>query len=224
MVDVEEVQKARKRIGSRVRRTPVLELPPMALPGLLAKVFLKLECLQETGSFKLRGAMNLTLAKKVPEAGLTAASGGNHGVAVAAVARSLGKRARIFVPRVSPKAKVARIQACGAEVEVSGANYAEARAKALAYAQETGALDVPAFDHPLVVAGQGTAALELAEEVQFDTLLASVGGGGLLAGCALALSKLGTKIRRGGDRRMRRLPGGARERGARRRRGLGAGD
>ncbi len=195
MIELREIAEARRRIAGYVRRTPVLALEAGALRGLDVPVALKLECLQRTGSFKLRGAMNrLLCADVVPAAGVVAASGGNHGAAVAAAAQALGFAARIFVPRSSPEAKVSRIRGYRAEVVVGGATYAEARAAAEACAGETGALDIPAFDHPLVVAGQGTAALELAEEAAIDTLLVAVGGGGLAAGCAAALLPRGARV------------------------------
>ncbi len=194
MIDATEVAEARRRIAPHVRRTPLLALEPAGLPGLASPVVLKLELLQRTGSFKLRGAMNRILCADVPPAGIVAASGGNHGAAVAAAAQALGFGARIFGPRSSPAAKVARIRGYGAEVTVGGATYAEARAAAEAWARESGALDVPAFDHPLVVAGQGTAALELLEDAAVDTLLVAVGGGGLAAGCAAALLPRGGRV------------------------------
>ena len=194
MIDAQEIAGARQRIAPHVRRTPVLALASGALPGLAFPVALKLEHTQRTGSFKLRGAMNRILCAEVPAAGVVAASGGNHGAAVAAAAQALGFAARIFVPRTSPDAKVSRIRGYGAEVVVGGSTYAEARAAAEACARETGALDVPAFDHPLVVAGQGTAALELAEDAGVDTLLVAVGGGGLAAGCAAALLPRGARV------------------------------
>jgi len=194
MIDSNDIAGARRRIAPYVRRTPVLALEAGGLPGLAVPVTLKLELLQRTGSFKLRGAMNRILCAEVPAAGIVAASGGNHGAAVAAAAQVLGFPARIFVPRSSPEAKVARIRGYGAEVIVGGATYAEARAAAEACAGETGALDVPAFDHPLVVAGQGTAALELLEDAAVDTLLVAVGGGGLAAGCAATLRPRGARV------------------------------
>ncbi len=194
MIDSNDIAGARRRIAPHVRRTPVLALEAGGLPGLAVPVTLKLELLQRTGSFKLRGAMNRILCAQVPAAGIVAASGGNHGAAVAAAAQVLGFPARIFVPRSSPEAKVARIRGYGAEVIVVGATYAEARAAAEACAGETGALDVPAFDHPLVVAGQGTAALELLEDAAVDTLLVAVGGGGLAAGCAATLRPRGARV------------------------------
>jgi threonine dehydratase len=194
MVDAKGIAEAHRRIAPHVRRTPVLRLGPGDLPGLEVEVALKLECLQRTGSFKVRGAFHRILGAEVPAAGVVAASGGNHGAAVAAAARELGLPARIFVPRTSPAAKVARIRGYGAEVVVGGASYADARAAAEAHGRETGALDVPAFDDPLVVAGQGTAAWELGEDAAFDTLLVAVGGGGLAAGCAAALFPRGVRV------------------------------
>jgi threonine dehydratase len=186
MIGSAEVEEAQRRIAGRVRRTPVLRLEPGALPGLDLPLLVKLECLQWTGSFKIRGALNLLLSTPLPAAGVVAASGGNHGAAVAAAARSLGCRARIHVPLTSPPAKVRRIRGYGAEVVVGGATYAEARGAAEAHAAASGALEVPAFDHPRVLAGQGTAALELLAEAEVDTVLVAVGGGGLAAGCAAA--------------------------------------
>ncbi len=194
MIDAKEVDEARRRIGPHVRRTPVLRLEAGALSGLEVPVALKLELLQRTGSFKLRGATNRILCAALPAAGVVAASGGNHGAAVAAAARALGCVARVFVPRSSAPTKVARIRGYGAEVVVDGAAYADARAAAEACARETGALDIPAFDDPRVVAGQGTAALEVIEDVEIDTLLVAVGGGGLAAGCAAALRPRGVRI------------------------------
>jgi len=181
----DDVEAAARRIEGHVRRTPVLAMEPGAF-GVDAVSLLKLELLQHTGSFKARGAFNRVLASDVPAAGLVAASGGNHGVAVGHVARALGHRAEIFVPATSPAAKVDRIRALGADVRVGGDIYDDAQAAATARAAEAGALLVHPYDHPLVVAGQGTMAREVDEQVPgFDTMLVAVGGGGLIAGvCA----------------------------------------
>jgi threonine dehydratase len=179
-----DVEQAARRIGAHVRATPVLALEAGAFDAP-APLTLKLELLQHAGSFKPRGAFNRVLAAAVPAAGVVAASGGNHGVAVAHVARALGHRAEIFVPSVSAPAKVDRIRALGAEVTVGGAVYQDAQGAATARAEETGALLVHPYDHPLVVAGQGTMARELdAQAPGFDTVLVAVGGGGLIAGVA----------------------------------------
>jgi threonine dehydratase len=194
MVTDKDVAEARLRIARHVRHTPVLALEPGALPGFDGPVVLKLELLQRTGSFKVRGAFNRLLGASIPAAGVVAASGGNHGAAVALAARALGVPARVFVPSSSPATKVARIRGYGAEVVVGGAVYGDARAAALAWAAERGALDVPAFDDPLVVAGQGTVGLELVLDAAVDTVLVAVGGGGLAAGCAAALAPRGVRV------------------------------
>jgi threonine dehydratase len=184
-VTPDDVDAAARRIAGHVRRTPDMAMENGAF-GLVGGCTLKLELLQHAGSFKARGAFNRVLASDVPAAGLVAASGGNHGVAVAHVARALGHRAEIFVPATSPAAKIDRIRGLGADVRVGGDIYDEAQAAATIRAADTGALLVHPYDHPLVVAGQGTMARELDEQVPaFDTVLVAVGGGGLIAGvCA----------------------------------------
>lgn len=173
---------AHKRIRHAVRLTPVIDLE---MPGLATPVALKLECLQHTGSFKARGAMANLTAADVPPAGVTAASGGNHGLAVAWAAARYGVAARIFVPAISSPAKIARIRATGAEVVVEGDNYAAALALCQAWTGESGALAIHAYDAPLTIDGQGTLALELEDQVpDADTVLVAVGGGGLIGGVA----------------------------------------
>ncbi len=179
-----EIAAARDRIGERVRQTPVLELAPgtFAVPGRLT---LKLELTQHTGSFKPRGAFNKMLSSEVPETGVIAASGGNFGLAVAYAARTLGHRAEIFVPSNSPKLKADRIRALGAHVTVAEGYYDDALEASRGRAEETGALVMHAFDQPEIVAGQGTVAFELAEQVpEADTVLVAIGGGGLIGGVA----------------------------------------
>ena len=168
-----------------VRRTPVIETEAADWGlGRFTAIF-KLELLQRAGSFKTRGAFANLLMRAVPAAGVVAASGGNHGVAVAYAAQRLGKPARIFVPSVASPAKIARIRECGAELSVSGERYADALAASERWAASTGALEVHAFDHPETLLGQGTLGLELEEQVaSLDTLLVAVGGGGLLGGIA----------------------------------------
>ena len=176
------IDAAAARIAPHVRRTPTLTLEPDAYGH---PVELKLELFQHAGSFKPRGAFNTLLSREVPAAGVVAASGGNHGAAVAYAASRLGLRARIFVPEISSPVKVARIRACGAEVEIAGARYADALERAEAYGARTGALGVHAYDAPETVAGQGTVALEWeAQTAGLDTVLVAVGGGGLIAGMA----------------------------------------
>src|SRR5439155_21146476 len=157
--------------------------------GIAAPLALKLESLQVSGSFKGRGAFHKLLASQVPAAGIVAASGGNHGAAAAYAARALGHKAEIFVPTIASPTKVARLKSYGATVHQVGAVYAEARALSEKRVAETGALMVPAYDDPVVFAGAGSVALEFAEQATFDTLLVAVGGGGLIAGCAMAIGQ-----------------------------------
>jgi len=168
-----------------IRRTPVIEVDGGEF-GLPAHTLtLKLELLQHSGSFKARGAFANLLTRDVPKAGVVAASGGNHGAAVAYAAMKLGKPAKIFVPSISSPAKVQRIRDYGAELAIEGDRYADALAASQTWAQQTGALQVPAFDQNETILGQGTVGLELAEQApDIDTVLVSVGGGGLVAGIA----------------------------------------
>lgn len=183
------VEAALARIRPHVRRTPVISVEGAAF-GLAEPVSLKLELFQHTGSFKSRGAFNNLIARSVPASGVTAASGGNHGAAVAYAAACLGHRARIFVPTVSSPVKIERIRAYGAEVVVAGERYADAALLSEAYAQESGALVVHPFDSPYTIAGQGSVALEWEEDAAegLDTVLVAAGGGGLVAGVALWLA------------------------------------
>ena len=174
-----EIKAAADRIRRHVRRTPVIDLD---LPDG-RRVALKLEQMQHTGSFKARGAFNTLLSQPVPKAGVVAASGGNHGAAVAYAARSLGHPARIFVPEYAGPAKIALIRLQGAELEVVPGVYADAAARAEAHAKATGAMQIHAYDAPATVAGQGTLALEWEDQgLDADTVLIAVGGGGLIAG------------------------------------------
>ena len=146
---------------------------------------LKLELFQRAASFKTRGAFANLLQREVPAAGVVAASGGNHGAAVAFAAKRLGRRAKIFVPAISSPAKIERIRSYGADLTVGGERYAEALAASETYAAETGAMPVHAFDEVQTLLGQGTLALEVAEQApDLDTLLVAVGGGGLIGGIA----------------------------------------
>ena len=179
-----DIEAASKRIAGHIRTTPILHLEPRAL-GIDAHIALKLEQLQLTGSFKPRGAFNRVLSDSVPSAGVIAASGGNHGVAVAYVAQQLGHRAEIFVPEKCPPVKVQRLRNYGAHVTLVGASYAEALVASQARAAETGALVVHAYDQPEIVVGQGTLAYEFAQQVpDLETILVAVGGGGLIGGIA----------------------------------------
>jgi threonine dehydratase len=171
-----------------LRRTPVLRLPLATfaqhadgVPDLV----LKLEQLQCAGSFKARGAFANLLLRKIPAAGVVAASGGNHGVAVAYAAHRLGVPAQIFVPAISAPAKIAAIRSLGADLRIGGDRYADALAAAEDAAAESGAVPIHAFDQPETILGQGSLGLELDEQVpDLDTVLVPVGGGGLIAGVA----------------------------------------
>ena len=168
-----------------VRRTPVIEVDGADFGLGALRCFLKLEFMQHAGSFKARGAFANLLLRAVPAAGVVAASGGNHGVAVAYAAMRLGKPARIFVPSIASPVKMARIRECGAELVVGGERYADALAASQDWARTSGALQIHAFDQPETLLGQGSVALEFEEEVpELDTLLVAVGGGGLIGGIA----------------------------------------
>lgn len=188
------IEAAAARIAPYLRRTPTLALEADAL-GVAGQLVLKLEFLQVTGSFKPRGAFNRLLSADIPKAGVIAASGGNHGVAVAYAAHRLGVPATIFVPTIAAPAKLKRIRDSGAEVIVSGSNYAEALALSMERAKASGALVVHAYDQLEVILGQGTVGLELmAQAPKLDTVLIAVGGGGLIGGIALALAGSGVRI------------------------------
>lgn len=175
-----EIEAAAARIKDHVQTTPVVSVTGFGLGYPLA---LKLEQMQHTGTFKARGAFNTLLSQKVPRAGLVAASGGNHGAAVAYAAHRLGHRARIYVPEMAGPAKVALIRDAGADLVVVAGAYSDALEQALAYEAETGAMQIHAYDAPATVAGQGTAALEWeAQGLDADTVLIAVGGGGLIGG------------------------------------------
>ncbi|MCD0418109.1 serine/threonine dehydratase [Rubrivivax sp. JA1024] len=181
----DDIAAAAARIAPDVRRTPLWRLPGAALGLDCAEVWLKLEQLQLSGSFKARGMFNRLRSRPVPEAGAIVASGGNAGIAVAAAARALGVRCEVFVPEVSSAAKRAALAALGARVVVHGAAYADAFAASVERQRETGALVMHAYDQPEVVAGAGTLAAEIEAEAGVpDRLLVSVGGGGLVAGLA----------------------------------------
>ena len=168
-----------------IRRTPVIEVGGADLGLDSVRLLFKLESLQHAGSFKTRGAFANLLTREVPAAGVVAASGGNHGAAVAYAAGKLGKPATIFVPSVSSPAKMDRIRGYQANLVVSGERYADALAASERWAAETGALLIHAYDQAETLLGQGTLAMELeAQDPQLDTLLVAVGGGGLLGGIA----------------------------------------
>ncbi len=190
MITSDDISRTFDVIRPYLRRTPVavVELRDLTGPGQGANgvgLALKLEQLQCAGSFKARGAFANLLLRDVPAAGVVAASGGNHGVAVAYAAQRLGVPARIFVPTISAPAKIERIRSLGADLVVGGDRYADALAAAQTWSARTGALSVHAFDQRETLLGQGSLGLELASQVaDLDTVLVPVGGGGLIAGIA----------------------------------------
>ncbi|HET8892246.1 MAG TPA: threonine/serine dehydratase [Candidatus Angelobacter sp.] len=184
MISRTEIQDAGRRIAMHVRRTPVVALEEKAF-GIDARIFFKLECLQHTGSFKPRGAFNCILTSQIGKAGVIAASGGNHGAAVAYAAQHLGHRAEIFVPTITPTNKVDRLRQYGAEIKITGNDYSEALAASQERAAQTGAAAIHAYDDARVLAGQGTLGMEFEEQVRgLDSVLIAVGGGGLIGGVA----------------------------------------
>ena len=184
-MDRDEITRIDALIRPYIRRTPIVEVAPGDFGLRMAQLGFKLELLQHSGSFKVRGAFANLLTREVPKAGVVAASGGNHGAAVAYAARKLGKPVRIYVPRVSSPAKIERIRAYGAELVIEGERYADALEASERWAQKNGALQVHAYDQPGALLGQGTVGLEWqAQAPQLDTLLVAVGGGGLIGGIA----------------------------------------
>src|SRR5215475_1166012 len=181
----ERISHCEKLIRSYVRRTPVIEIDAADFGLKSNKLCLKLELLQHSGSFKARGAFTNLLTRRVPEVGVVAASGGNHGAAVAYAAQTLNVPAKIFVPRVSSPIKVQRIREYGADLVIEGDRYADALAASEAWVKQTGAMPVHAFDQEETILGQGTVGMEMDEQAPpIDSLLVSVGGGGLIAGIA----------------------------------------
>jgi threonine dehydratase len=172
----EEIAGVAQLIAPYIRRTPVIDLEGVAL---------KLELLQHAGSFKTRGAFANLLSREVPSSGVVAASGGNHGAAVAYAAMRLGIPAKIFVPSISSPMKIERIRRYGAQLVVGGERYADALAASEEWIAQSGAMPVHAFDQPETLLGQGTLGLEIADQVPgVDTVLVAVGGGGLIGGIA----------------------------------------
>ncbi len=184
-VDQAVIRRAEALIRAHIRRTPVIQILAEDLGLSGPPVTFKLEFLQRGGSFKARGAFTSLLGLPLPSAGVVAASGGNHGVAVALAAAALKVPARIFVPAIASPAKIQRIRDLGVDLVVGGERYADALAASQAYQAESGALAVHAYDQSETLAGQGTVALELeAQAPDLDSLLVAVGGGGLLGGIA----------------------------------------
>jgi threonine dehydratase len=184
-VSPNEIARCEKIIRPHIRRTPVMEVDPADFGVGASRLHLKLELFQHSGSFKARGAFANLLTRNVPKAGVVAASGGNHGVAVAFAAMKLKIPARIFLPSVSSRAKIARIHDYGADLVIEGDRYADALAASELWARDSGAMPVHAFDQDETMLGQGTLGIELSEQApEIDTLLVPIGGGGLIAGIA----------------------------------------
>jgi threonine dehydratase len=179
------VEETYRRIRRYIRETPVIEVEGVDFGLGRFRVSFKLESLQHSGSFKARGAFANLIDRRLPQAGVVAASGGNHGVAVAYAAMKLGVAARIFLPGISSPAKIERIRSYGADLVVAGDLYADALAASESWVARSGAFPVHAFDQVETLLGQATTGLELQGQAPYlDTLLVAVGGGGLIGGVA----------------------------------------
>ncbi|HSK62756.1 MAG TPA: pyridoxal-phosphate dependent enzyme, partial [Pyrinomonadaceae bacterium] len=184
-VSRERIQQTEMLIRPYVRRTPILEADGADFGLGPIRIVFKLELVQHSGSFKPRGAFTNLLTREVPAAGVVAASGGNHGAAVAYAAMKLGKRATIFVPSVASPTKLERIRSYGAELVIAGDRYAESLEASEAWTRESGALPIHAYEDVGTLLGQGTVGLELEEQdPHLDSVLIAVGGGGLIGGMA----------------------------------------
>lgn len=184
-INRDRISEAARMVRPHIRRTPVIEVDGGDFGLRDVTIVLKLELLQHSGSFKARGAFANLLLRNIPAAGVAAASGGNHGAAVAYAAHRLGRRAAIFVPEISSPAKIARIRRWDADLVISGARYADALAACEAHIARTGACGVHAYDAEETILGAASLAMELEEQAgAVDAILVSVGGGGLIAGVA----------------------------------------
>lgn len=185
LIDRDAINTAEKLIRPHIRKTPIIEMRGSEIGIDSVEVVLKLELFQHSGSFKPRGAFTNMLMRDVPAAGVVAASGGNHGAAVAYAAMKLNKPAKIFVPTVASPAKMNRIRSYGADLVVTGERYAESLLASDDWANKTGALPIHAYDQSETLLGQGTVAAEFHDQdPNLDTLLVAVGGGGLIGGMA----------------------------------------
>jgi threonine dehydratase len=195
MIEKSSIESAHSRIKDHIRETPILRVSGADFGLDPFPIVLKLEYLQHGGAFKARGAFTNLLSREIPAAGVVAASGGNHGAAVALAAKRVGVRAKIFVPEVCSPAKLARIREYGGDLVVVGEHYGIALAESEKYSEETGALAVHAFDEDYTMRGAGTVALELEKQApDITTVLAAVGGGGLLAGIASWFAGTNVKV------------------------------
>ena len=198
MVQLADVEAARRRIAPHLRRTPLLDVGPLPQGGPDSRLTLKLENLQVTGSFKARGAVNRVLALPPRQAarGLVTASGGNHGLGVAFAGRLAGVPVTIYLPANVPPAKAAKLERWGARLVRHGEVWDDANAAALAAARREGMAYVHPFADPAVIAGQGTVGLEILEDApETELAVVAIGGGGLIAGVAIALKALRPEIR-----------------------------
>lgn len=184
-IDTDSIRSAEQLIRPYIRRTPVIEVRGEDFGLDLHSLILKLELLQHSGSFKPRGAFTNMLMRTIPDAGIVAASGGNHGAAVAYAARKLGKPAKIFVPSVASRSKQERIRSYGADLVIAGERYSESLAESEKWREQSGAIGIHAYDQAETIIGQGTLGLELESQFpEMQTLLVAVGGGGLIGGIA----------------------------------------
>ncbi|HEX7021608.1 MAG TPA: threonine/serine dehydratase [Trueperaceae bacterium] len=192
LVPLDEILAARERLTPYLPPSPVKHAESYSR-RLNAEVFLKLELFMPTGAFKVRGALNalLLLSQKARDRGVVTASAGNHGLGISYAARQLGIAARVFLPDSTPRVRIDTIRALGASAEVGGHDWNEANARALELVLRDGATYISPFDDPAIMAGQGTIALEILEQVPAaDTILCSIGGGGLISGIASAVRQL----------------------------------
>jgi len=185
LIDPSQILAVYTRIREHIRRTPILAMDGSDFNLSAFPVILKLELFQHTGSFKARGALTNLMMRDVPPAGVVAASGGNHGVAVAFAAQKFNVAARIFVPSVASPAKRQRIEEYGAKLVIAGERYADSLEASKLWQEKSGAMPIHAFDQLETLLGQGTVGLEFEEQApELDTLLVAVGGGGLIGGIA----------------------------------------
>ncbi len=199
LVTLDDITAARERIRRAARVTPLFEVPhPSGTPQRSSRLYLKAESLQPMGAFKIRGAFNMIAQLSADELrrGVITYSSGNHGQAVAMAAQILGAPAVIVMPTTAPKVKVEGAKSYGADVEFAGTTSTDRRARAEAIAAERGLVIIPPFDHAHIIAGQGTAGLEVLEQCpEVDAVYVPIGGGGLLSGVATAIKRSKPSVR-----------------------------
>ncbi len=196
-LNMQKFKEAKERIAPYIHRTPSIPFQDLS-EEMEHKIYLKLESLQATGGFKLRGNLNklLAMGKDNLPNGVVTASSGNHGLGLSYSARLIGVKAIVVVPETTPKNKVEKLRAYGAEVILSGAHYDEAKEMVEKIVEETGALYVPSFDDSEIIAGNATIGLEIYEDVpEVDLYICPIGGGGGISGSGLALKALNPKIK-----------------------------